>query len=629
MVTYFKYFKSVLAIGIALYHVYVLSLGTFDLYSHRVLSVVFVQLLIFVTTSSNLKPQVVKQGADVLTLILWGISAAYFIPNLEWISLRTLGIDPLYMKDYVIGVIFLILVLESSRRYAGIWLPIFAIIFIAYIFVAPYIPGLFHRTPMEFKEVIERLVFSTDGVFSFPAAVASTYVFLFVLFGQFLGMVGGGRFFFDFAGAIAGRAKGGAAKVAIISSGLFGMISGSPTADVVTTGSFTIPAMKRCGIPGVYAAAVESVACVGGSLMPPVMGSVAFLMADILGLPYIAIVKAAVVPALVYYFSLYFMVHLEAKRLGAPGYRDEDIVPLRKVMTYSAGFLIPLSVIVVLLMLGYTPIRAALGAIASTILVGVAKPQPDKGRLKVKHVLQALEQGSLGNRTVNSACACAGIMAGVITFSGIGGKVGSAMMAMAGDSFLPTLIVAMLASIIIGTGVTVSATYILTALLLVPAAVKVGIPALAAHFFVFQFAVLSHITPPVAVPPYIAAGIAGEDPMKCGFAAWRFGMVTFIIPFLYIYEPGILLIGTLPDIFRGIIKAIVATVLLDCGIVGYMLSETRITERLLCLFGGIAALYSGITVPVIGIVFGMAALILQNWRRVGSKPMFHEVKPRT
>lgn len=614
---FFKYFKSVLAVGIALYHIYVLSLGTFDLYSHRVLSVLFLQLLIFLTTSSNLKPRVIKHGVDVFTLILWGISAAYFIPNLGWISMRTLGIDPLYLKDYVIGVIFLILVLESARRHAGIWLPIFSIIFITYIFVAPYIPGLFHRTPMEFEELIERLVFSTDGVFSFPAAVASTYVFLFVLFGQFLGMVGGGKFFFDFAGAIAGRSKGGAAKVAIISSGLFGMISGSPAADVVTTGSFTIPAMKKCGIPGVYAAAVESVACVGGSLMPPVMGSVAFLMADILGLPYLAIVKAAIAPALIYYFSLYFMVHLEAKRLRLSGYMVEDIVPLGKVMTYSAGFLVPLSVIVILLVWGYTPIRAALGAIISTILVGIAKPQPDKGRLKVKHVLDALEQGSLGNRTVNSACACAGIMAGVIIFSGMGGKVGSAMMSMAGESFIPTLIVAMLASVIIGTGVTVSATYILTALLLVPAAVKVGIPALAAHFFVFQFAVLSHITPPVAVPPYIAAGIAGEDPMRCGFAAWRFSIVTFMIPFLYIYEPGLLLIGTLPEIVRAITKAVGATVLLDCGIAGYMLSETRLTERLLCIVGGIAMLYSGITVPAIGIAFGMAALISQKWGKMG------------
>jgi len=615
MIGYLRYTRRVIAIGIALYHVYVLSLGTFELYKHRVLSILLLQLLIFITSSSNLKPRLIKHIADVIILLLWGISIVYFILNLERMSMHIVGISPLYLKDYIIAVIFFFLVLESTRRYAGVWLPICSIIFVAYVFVAPYMPGLFHRQAMESKDLIERLVFSTDGIFGFPAAVASTYVFLFVLFGQFLLMVGGGKFFFDFAGAIAGKAKGGAAKVAVISSGLFGMISGSPTADVVTTGSFTIPAMKKCGMPGVYAAAVESVACVGGALMPPVMGSAAFLMADILGLPYFEIVKAAIIPAILWYFSLYLMVHLEAKRLQIPGYNIEDIVPLRKVMTYSFGFFIPLSVIVILLVLGYTPIRAALAAIASTILVGVARPQPGKGRLKVKHVLQSLEDGALGNRTVNSSCACSGIMAGVILFTGIGGKVGSAMMAMSGESFLPALILAMLASVIIGTGVTVSATYILTALLIVPAAVKVGVPALAAHFFVFQYAILSHITPPVAVPPYVAAGIAGEDPLKCGFAAWRFGIITFILPFVYIYEPGLLLIGNVYGIIIAVTKAIIATILLDCGIVGYMLIETRRIERVLCFLGGIAMLYSGVIIPIIGIFFGLAAFLGQKRRQ--------------
>jgi TRAP transporter 4TM/12TM fusion protein len=397
------------------------------------------------------------------------------------------------------------------------------------------------------------------------------------------------------------------------------MISGSPVADVVTTGSFTIPAMKRCGIPGVYAAAVESVACTGGSLMPPVMGSVAFLMADMLGLPYIRIAEAAVIPAFIYYFSLYFMVHLHALRLGLPSYKDEDIVPLRKVMAYSSGFLVPLLVIVLLLLLGYTPIRAALAAIGTTILVGYIQPQPDKGRLNLKRIFEALEQGALGNRTVNSACACAGIMAGVIFFSGMGGKVGSSIMALAQGSFLPALILAMLTAIIIGLGVTVSATYILVALLIVPAAVKAGVPALAAHFFVFQFAILSHITPPVAVPPYVAAGIAEEDPMRVGFAAWRFGIITFIIPFLYVYEPGLLLIGTLPEILMATIKAIIATVLIDCSIVGYMLSETRVTERVLCALGGIAMLYSGFTVPMIGLGLGLVAFIFQKQRQLKLK----------
>lgn len=604
-------FKSMLAVIIALYHIYSLAFGQFDLYVHRIVSTLGLQLLMLLTGGAKGRPGALHKAMNSLFLLMWVFTAGYFLVNLERFSTHIVGISPLHGEDVIAAVLFLVLVLECARRFSGGWLPVCALIFVAYVFLAPFIPGLFHRPPMEFRDLVERLVFSTDGVFGFAIAVASSYVFLFVLFGQFLSMVGGGKFFFDFANAIAGRAAGGSAKVAVISSGLFGMISGSPAADVVTTGSFTIPAMKKSGIPGVYAAAVEAVACTGGSLMPPVMGSVAFLMADMLGRPYIEIAKAAILPALIYYFSLYLMVHLQVKQLGLPRTKEEDIVPLRRVMTYSAGFIVPLCVIVVLLVLGYTAIRAALCAIIATMIVGFFNPQPGKPRLNFRQIGEALEQGSLGNRTVNSACACAGIMAGVIFFTGMGGKIGSSIMAMSQGSLLPALILAMLTSVVIGLGVTVSATYILVALLIVPAAVKAGVPALAAHFFVFQYAVLSHITPPVAVPPYIAAGIAGEDPMKVGFAAWRFGIITFLIPFLYVYEPGLLLIGTVPQIIVAICKAILATILLDCSIVGYMLLKMSAGERALCTVGGLAMLYTGFFVPGVGLALGLMVFAWQ------------------
>ncbi|MFC1815631.1 TRAP transporter permease [Thermodesulfobacteriota bacterium] len=616
MIFYLQYLRKIIAVSIALYHVYSLAFGRIEIYTHRVISVLSIELLILLTTSSSFKSQSIKRIADVITFLLWGLTTIYFFLNNERILSHVVGMSPYHLSDVIMGVIFFILIHECSRRVAGIWLPLCSLFFVAYVFMAPYIPGLFHRPPIELTDFIERLVFSTDGIFGFPVAVASTYVFLFALFGQFLNTVGGGQFFFDFASAIAGNAKGGPAKVAVISSGLFGMISGSPVADVATTGSFTIPSMKKAGMPGVYAAAVEAVASCGGSLMPPVMGSVAFLMADILGVPYTRILTASIFPALIYFASLYLMVHLQAHRLNLPRFKKEDLVSFRKVMAYSGAFFLPLFTIAILLLRGYTAIRAALGAIIACVLVGILLPQPGKDRLNLKQVFDSLEQGSVANRPVNSACAVAGVIAGVIFFTGVGGKVGSSIMVLSQESLLPALILAMLTSIIIGLGISVSATYIIVALLVVPAAVNAGVPPLAAHFFVFQYGILSHITPPVAVPPYVAAGIAGEDPMKCSFAAWYFGLITFFIPFLYVYEPGLLLIGTAADILRGVCKAAGAVVLIDCAIVGYMLTETRAIERLLCVLGGMAMLYSGITVPSIGFALGLVVFASQMSRRL-------------
>jgi len=610
---YAQRLTSIFAVAIALYHIYMMATARIDIYTHRVISVLSLQLLIFLTTDAFKTKGKATLLLNLVTGAAWVIVTIFFMMNVERFAMHMVGIDPVYTIDIVLAGIFLVLVLECARRAASPWLALVGLVFALYVFVAPYLPGIFHSVPTSFERFIERMVFSTDGVFGIPVGVSSSYVFLFVTFGQFLDRAGGRHFFYNFASALTGTAKGGPAKVSVIASALFGTISGSPAADVVTTGSFTIPAMKKTGLPPYFAGAVEAVASTGGSFVPPVMGSVAFLMAEFLGISYLKIIVAAILPALLYYVGIYSVVFLEAERRNLTGFSREEIPPLFSALKYGASFFGPLGAIVALLVLGYTAIRAALGGILATVIVGFIQPEPGGGRLNLTKVMGALEGGSLANRVVSSSCACVGIVAGVVFHTGIGGKFGSLIFSFSAGHLLPALILAMVVAIILGMGVTVSAVYILVTLLIVPAAVQAGVAPLAAHFFVFYYAVLSHITPPVCMAAYVAAGLAEAPPLKVGFTSARLGIIGFIVPFLFVYEPSILMVGTPVKIALATITSIVGTIMIACGIQGYMVRNLRVLERLLCFTGGLLMLYPGWSTDLAGCILFGAMFLVQKY----------------
>ncbi|RKD76279.1 TRAP transporter 4TM/12TM fusion protein [Sinobaca qinghaiensis] len=481
--------------------------------------------------------------------------------------------------NYVAGAVGTLFLFEASRRVVGNTLSIIAAVFLAYIFLGPYIPGTFGHGGFTVTRTISTMFWGAQGIFGIALGVFTTFVFMFVLFGAFLKNSGFTDFVNDLALTIAGSTAGGPAKVAVLGSGLMGMVNGSAIGNVVTTGTVTIPLMKKTGYKKHFAGAVEAVASTGGLFAPPVMGAAGFIMAEFIGVPYTTIMLAAVIPALLYFITVFMVVHFEAKNLGLSGISKENIPSAIGVLKSKGHLIVPLAVLVYLLVIGTTPTYAAVFALFATILVSAVRKST---RMSFRMIIQSIEDGCKAAVAVGVATAIVGIIVGAVTLTSLGLVVGNNILNLAGDSLLIAGIFTMVISIIMGMGVPATAAYIIVATVSAPLLVELGASVLVAHMFAFFYAALSNITPPVALASYAAAGIANASPNKVSMTAVRIGITGFIIPFFFLFNPVLLFDGSSYSAsILAAITAIIGVIALAAGLQGWLLTRANIAQRLI------------------------------------------------
>ncbi|MGG2114068.1 TRAP transporter permease, partial [Lysinibacillus pakistanensis] len=503
--------------------------------------------------------------------------------------------------DFIVGIIAVVLVLEAARRAVGLPITIIAVVFLIYAYFGPYFPSFMAHRGQDLESIVNLMYYTTDGIFGTPISVSATFIFVFLLFGAFLVKTGVGQYFNDLAVALAGKLIGGPAKVAVFSSALQGTISGSSVANVVTSGSYTIPMMKKLGYRKEFAGAVEAAASTGGQLMPPIMGAAAFLMVEFIGrgITYWDIAKAAAIPALLYFTGIWIMTHFEAKRVGLKGLRDDQMPNRREVFT-KIYLLLPIIAIIILMLTGTPVMRAALYGII--ISIGVAMFNKET-RLKPKDIIDALVEGARTALGVVAATACAGIIVGVVVKTGLGLSLANSLVSLAGGSIILTLIFVMIASLILGMGAPTTANYVITSTIAAPAIVALLSPntpqelvpvviLLSAHFFVFYFGIIADITPPVALAAFAASGISGGDPIKTGVNSAKLAIAAFIIPYMIVFSPALLMIDTtIPQILWVVFTAITGMVAIGAGVIGYWYRKMLWVERLIAIAAGLLLIY--------------------------------------
>ncbi|MDQ0340744.1 TRAP transporter 4TM/12TM fusion protein [Caldalkalibacillus uzonensis] len=601
---------SVIAVLMSLVHLYTAVFGIFESFMQRSMHLGFSLMLIFAVyrpwRNSN---QEKIAWFDWMAIILSISVFAYFFVNGQDIVSRMSYIEKLTGLQIAIGLTACLLIIEATRRAVGHALTIIVILSLAYAVWGHHLPGVLSHREFTLMWVVDHLFYTTSGVFGIPLGVSATFIFMFVLFGKFLEISGAGQFFINLAVGLMGKYRGGPAKTAIIGSSLMGTISGSAVANTVTTGAFTIPLMKRTGYKKEFAGAVEAVSSSGGQIMPPIMGAAAFIIASYLGITYIEVAIAALIPAILYYLCLFVQVDLRAKRQGLQGLSKDQIPSVKTLLKTGFLFFIPLIVIVVMLVQGYSPMRAGLYAIVAIILVAMAKAVT---RLKLKQMIEALDLGARAVLETAIACAAAGLVIGVITLTGLGLKFSSMIISLAGGSLLLTLIFTMLTSIILGMGLPTVAAYIVQVALTVPALIELGVTPIAAHLFVFYFAIISAITPPVALAAFAAAGIAGSEPMRTGMVALRLGIAAFIVPYMFVYGPSLLLVGDTVKIMVTVMTAIIGITGMAAAVEGWLVRQTLWYERLLLLAGSLTLIKPGLYTDTIGIFLLGVAYLLQK-----------------
>lgn len=601
-----------LAIGMSLYQLYTAIFGVLPAQLQRTWHLGFALALIFLLYPSRKRRPgafVSMDWVDVVLALLGAGVNLYWIINYQDILMRA-G-DPTKL-DLIVGALAILLVLEAARRIVGLPITVIAALFVLYGYVGPYLPGFLAHRGFSVERIISHMFFTTEGILGIPLGVSSTFVFLFILFGAFLEKTGIGQFIIDLANAVAGRAVGGPAKVAVIASAMQGTISGSSVANVVGTGSFTIPLMKSIGYHPNFAGAVEAAASTGGQLMPPIMGAAAFLMAEFIGVPYARIALAAVIPAVLYFTGVGIGVHLEARRTGLKGLPPERVPRLGKIMRERGQLLIPVLGLIVVMAMGATPVKAALYAIALALVVSAFSP---KTRLKPRDILDALEQGARGALGVAAATAAAGMIVGSVTLTGLGLKLANGLVTLAKGNLLLTMFYTMITSLILGMGSPTTANYVITSTIAAPALVRLGVPLLAAHLFVFYFGIVADLTPPVALAAYAGAGIAKGEPMRTGVNATKLAVGAFLIPYIFVMSPQLLLVNTtFLEAVRVALGAIIGMLSIESAVQGWLLVETNALERILLATAGLMLIDPGLLTDMIGLGLFLALYLGQRWR---------------
>jgi TRAP transporter 4TM/12TM fusion protein len=608
-----------LAAAWTLFQLYTAQAGLYDLLIQLPVHVGFAVALAFLTDpipESDAQAEALRRRPrrrrwpDALAALAALACAAYYVVNNGRLASRMAMVDELPVADLAVGVLFVLLLLEASRRHIGPSLPVMALAFVVYSFVGPWLPGFLSHGGEGAMKLVDGQMFTTGGVFGIPTLVSATFIYLFVIFGGVMSYGGLLRFFTDGALAVAGHTRGGAGKVAVIASGLFGTVNGSAIANAVTTGAFTIPLMMRAGYRPAFAAGVEATASMGGQLIPPVMGAAAFIMAETLGVPYATVALAAAIPGVLYFVAVGVMVHFEAARQGLPVLPRAELPRLSAVLKRDAHLLVGPALLVWFLVEGRSPMFAGFWA----LVVAIAASQVRRDtRIGLREAFNVLVDSAHSAMPVALACATVGIVVGVVSTTGLGLKLASGIVGVAQGNMLATLALTMLAALVLGTGLPTSATYIITSIMAAPALIQLGVPKLVAHMFVFYFGILADLTPPTAISTYATSSIAGADVWKTQWTAMALALSGFIIPFSFAYDPALMMLGaSATHIVLRTAAAALGILMLGAGLIGYLRGPTRRWERGVLLVGAFLLIFPGAMSDVLGVACFVAVYVSQR-----------------
>ena len=590
-----KKVSLILAICFVAFHLYTAAFGTMPGIAQKSIHLGFLLVIFYINAMVDSEKRWEQIFLGIMALFALG-GCAYITILDENLQLRA-GI--VYASDILFAILLIIAIFEACRRKMGNPLVIITLVFVAYAFLGKYIPGFLNQPGMTLKKFTSLVYLTTDGIFGSPLYASASYVVLFVLLGAIMSVSGIGDYMTNLATSLFGHMRGGPAKVAVVASGFFGSISGSPTANVIGTGTFTIPMMKKNGFEPEFAAAVEATASTGGAIMPPIMGSTAFIMAEMLGIPYTAVAKAALIPAILYFLAVLFGVDIYAAKHGLKGIPRSQLPKVRSMLKQIYMLAPLIFLIFCMAVFNMTIVRSGLLTIIVTLVLVEINP---KTRMTKEQWLQIPVQTVKSAVSVGIACAMAGIISGVIMGRGLGYRISSILTSVAGTSMLLLLVLTMVVSLIMGMGVPTTAAYLVLASLVAPTMIQLGIPPLAAHMFIFYFGCISSITPPVALAAYAGAGLAGCDPNKTGYKAFRLAFCSFLMPYLFVYNPVLLMEGGVLDILWSLVTALIGAYLLASGFEGFFFRwSLKWFERPLMILGAVMLIVPGMVTDLVGI----------------------------
>ncbi len=593
-------------VTLSLFHLYTAGFGLLPPMKQRVFHLAFILFLVFILFPATTKsPKDRVPWYDMVLAIIALASNFYIFFVFDQVAFRfDISIS---FTNFLVGLVALLLLIEATRRAVGKELVILCVVSILYMLFGNFFPGVFRYRGMSLMRLVEFMAWTTDGPYGIVLQVSASYIFTFIYFGVLISKTGIGDLFNDLAVSLFGRTRGGGAKVAVVASSAMGTISGIAVANVATTGSFTIPLMKKVGYTPSFAAAVEAVASTGGQIMPPVMGASAFIMAGILGIPYFSVIKAAFIPALLYYFALFLAVDLRALAIGLKGLKKEELPSIKKAILERGHMLIPIVLLVALLVRGFSPLFSVFYSIVATMVISLINKTT---RISVKQFIDSLVEGAQKALPIATACAVVGFTVGMVGATGLGSVLGQWIIGLAGDVKFIALILIAISSLILGVGLPPTACYIVVAVIAAPILVELmEIRPLAAHLYVYYYGMLAVITPPVALASFTAAGLVGESPYKVGWEAFRLGAPAYIIPFVFITSPSLMLFDvTFEGLVIGLLRGIIMAIAMATSLQGYIFEKINYLSRVLLFVSAVLIMYSATWSDIAGIV--MASIIL-------------------
>lgn len=606
----------ILASFICLFHIYITISTSIGVMQVRVIHVFSLMAIWYVMKYISNEKKIFK-SVDILIICLIIALFIYFMIGTIPDALREKGVWGINYIDVVAGTLLIILVLEVSRESIGLALPIIAVVFLAYAFLGPYLPNVIAHRGYNLKYITNYISWTNEGVFGIPIGASVSFVVLYIIFGELLDKFGAGKFFIDIAYALTGKMKGGPAEAAVLSSAMMGSINGSAVANVVTTGTFTIPLMKKVGYSKEYAGAVEAVASTGGQILPPVMGVAAFVMADLTGIPYSHIVLAGIFPGLLYYISLGAAVYFEAGRLGIEPDKNEKLQKVKEILKSGYYYFIPIIILITcLLIFKFSASYSGFFAIVSILIIGIIKVIITDHRFPWKELKEASLHAAKSAVPVAIACASAGIVIGIVSMTGLGVRFAQIVFDVSNGNLFLMLFMTMIACIILGMGLPSTAAYVIAATVAAPALLKAGISPIASNLFVFYFAIISFITPPVAMSAYAASGIADSDAMKTGVQAFKLGIAGFIIPYMFVYYPGLLIVDS--PFFSSLYALIIAlssVILIATSFEGWFNKNLKPPIRLIMFMLGCAMLIPNLILNISGIILTISIFVYLKYRK--------------